>query len=176
MIIVPPNAEPSASILRHVAAINMLEMDRSDGYCDEMIFRRCAEIGLGELIRFARTTRVTMGRTPDGIARDEHLLRAWSAYFANPRRRWTVASLAKEAGLGRTAFALRFRKAMGVPPLTALTDLRLEQAVSLLRAGTTPLIEIAFTVGYNSEAAFFRAFQRKYGVPPGRFRQDNKPA
>jgi AraC-like DNA-binding protein len=174
VIIIPPDAEPSASILRHVGALHMTELDRSDGSCDEMILRRCAEIGLAELIRFARTTSVATGAAPEGIAHDAQLLRAWSAYFADPRRRWTVAALAKEAGLGRTAFALRFRNAMGVPPLTALTDLRMEQAVSLLKAGKVPLIEIAFTVGYNSEAAFVRAFQRKYGIPPGRFRQDSK--
>jgi len=81
-----------------------------------------------------------------------------------------VKALAEAAGLGRTAFSERFRNAVGVPPLTALTDLRLDQALNLLR-GKTPLIEIAFTVGYNSEAAFVRAFHRKYGVSPGRYRQ-----
>jgi AraC-like DNA-binding protein len=176
LIIIPPDAEPSASILRHVGAIHMMELARFAETGDDMILRRCAEIGLAELIRYARNTRQVGGDAPAGLAHDEQLLRAWSAYFADPRRRWTVAALAREAGLGRTAFALRFRRAVGVPPLTALTDLRMEQAVSLLRADKIPLIEIAFTVGYNSEAAFVRAFQRKYGLPPGRFRQAGKSA
>ena len=60
-----------------------------------------------------------------------------------------------------------------MPPLTAITDLRLGQAEALLREAQMPLIEIAFTVGYNSEAAFIRAFQRKYSMPPGRYRNEH---
>ncbi len=168
IIVVPPDAEPTASVLRHILSILQIELERTDE--DEMIRRRCAEIIQGELIRFARTTGVESDAMAAGIAHDAKLLRAWSAYFTDPRRRWTVAALAKEAGLSRTAFATRFTKLMGVPPLTALTDLRLEQAVAMLRESNAPLIEIAFTVGYSSEAAFVRAFRRKYGSPPGQFR------
>lgn len=168
VIIVPQDAEPTASILRHAIAILMVELERQDQ--DDMIRRRCAEIIQGGLIRYARTTGVRSEVMAAGIAHDAQLLRAWSAYFADPRRRWTVAALAKEAGLGRTAFAKRFTKLMGIPPLTALTDLRLEQAVTMLRDARAPLIEIAFTVGYSSEAAFVRAFRRKHGLPPGQFR------
>jgi AraC-like DNA-binding protein len=168
LIIVPPDAEPTATILCHIGAVLMIELDRHDG--DDMIRRRCAEIIQGELIRFARTTGALSDAMAAGIAHDSRLLRAWSAYFANPRRRWTVAALAREAGLSRTAFATRFRKLMGVPPLQALTDLRLEQGLTMLREGNSPLIEVAFTVGYSSEAAFVRAFRRKYGTTPGRSR------
>jgi AraC-like DNA-binding protein len=138
-----------------------------------MILRRCAEMSQGELIRYASSTGVRAQAMAADIAHDAQLLRAWSAYFADPRRRWTIAALAKEAGLGRTAFAKRFTALMGVPPLSALTDLRLEQAVTMLRDGQAPLIEIAFTVGYSSEAAFVRAFRRKYGKPPGQFRSES---
>lgn len=169
LIIVPPQAEPTASVLRHIGAILMIELERQDG--DDMIRRRCAEIIQGELIRFARTTGALSNSMAAAIAHDAQLLRAWSAYFANPRRRWTVAALAREAGLGRTAFATRFRKLMGVPPLQALTDLRLEQAMAILKEGNCPLIEVAFTVGYSSEAAFVRAFRRKFGTTPGQSRR-----
>ncbi|MEY2925732.1 MAG: hypothetical protein RL367_209 [Pseudomonadota bacterium] len=144
-------------------------MDRADKPGDSL----AAESGEGRTAKGQGGGRSTVAATsdrPPGIARDENLLRAWSAYFADPRRRWTVAALAREAWLGGTAFARRFRKSMDVPPLTALTDLRLEQAVTLLCDGKTPLIEIAFQVGYNSEAAFVRAFRRKYAMPPGQFR------
>lgn len=171
VIIVPPEAKPTATVLRHLVAILLIELERPDR--DDMISRRCAELIQGELIRYAGSTGVQAESMAAQIAHDAHLLRAWSAYFADPRRRWTVAALAREAGLGRTAFAKRFTALMGVPPLTALTDLRLEQAVTMLRDGHSPLIEVAFTVGYSSEAAFVRAFRRKYGKPPGQFRQAN---
>jgi AraC-like DNA-binding protein len=174
LIIVPPNADPSAHIIRHAVAIHKTEYETRSNAGDDMIIRRCAEIVMAELVRFAQTSLVETGEFPHGIAHDEHLLRAWSAYYAAPRDRWTVLSLAKAAGLGRTAFSERFRKAMGVPPLSAITDLRLQQAEVLLREGKTALIEIAFTVGYNSEAAFVRAFHRKFGMPPGKYRHMQK--
>lgn len=171
-IIVPPDAHPQADIIRYAVAIHLTEYQTLAAGDDDMIIRRCAEIIMAQLIRHARTVVVDGGDVPTGIAHDEYLLRAWSAYFAAPRRRWTVKALADAAGLGRTAFSERFRKAVGVPPLTALTDLRLDHAMTLLKGEKVPLIEIAFTVGYNSEAAFVRAFHRKYGLPPGRFRQE----
>lgn len=171
-IVVPPDAEPSASIIRHAIAIHLIEYQTRANGADDLIIRRCAEIVMAELVRHARTQVVDSGEVPHGIAYDEYLLRAWAAYYAAPRDRWTVKALASAAGLGRSAFSERFRSAVGVPPLTAITDLRLAQAVTMLREPQMPLIEIAFTVGYNSEAAFVRAFSRKYGMPPGRYRQD----
>ncbi len=171
-IIVPRDQEPSASIIRHAVAIHKIEHEMRANAGDDMVIRRCAEIVMAELVRSARTSVVDSGEIPQGIARDEYLLRAWSAYYAAPRDRWTVKALANAAGLGRSAFSARFRDAVGVPPLTAITELRLAQAVTMLREESMPLIEIAFTAGYNSEAAFVRAFSRKYAMPPGRYRQE----
>jgi AraC-like DNA-binding protein len=174
-IIVPPDAEPSATILRLAVTIHRTEHETRANIGDDMIIRRASEIVMAEFIRFARTSVVDSGEIPLGIARDEYLLRAWSAYYAAPRDRWTVKALAQAAGLGRSAFSNRFRDAVGVPPLTAITDLRMAQAVTLLLEEAMPLIEIAFTTGYNSEAAFVRAFSRKYGMPPGQYRK-SRPA
>jgi AraC-like DNA-binding protein len=171
-IVVPPHVEPSATIIRLAVTIHLTEHRSRTQGDDDLIIRRCAEIVMTEFVRFARASVVGTGEVPIGIAHDEYLLRAWSAYYAAPRDRWTVKALAQAAGLSRTAFAERFRNAVGVPPLTAISDLRLQQAVTMLCEERTPLIEVAFTVGYNSEAAFVRAFSRKYGMPPGRFRHE----
>lgn len=173
-LLVPPDAEPSATIIRHAVAIHMVEHETRVNDADDMIIRRCAEIIMAEFVRFARTTIVDDSAVPRGIARDEYLLRAWTAYYAAPRDRWTVKALAAHAGLGRSAFFKRFTAAVGVPPLTAITDLRMQEAVTLLREEQMPLIEIAFTVGYNSEAAFVRAFARKFGITPGRYRIEQR--
>jgi AraC-like DNA-binding protein len=124
----------------------------------------------GELIRFARTTGLESDAMATGIAHDAKLLRAWSAYFADPRRRWTVGRAGQRGGAQPHRFCHTLHEIDGSAPLTALTDLRLEQAVAMLRESNAPLIEIAFTVGYASEAAFVIAFRRKYGSPPGQFR------
>lgn len=170
IVVVPPDSLPFATILRQSVELQIAEI--AGGYADRdpSVVRRCAEIGLIQLVRFAQSSVAAQPDAPAGLAHDEHLLRAWSAYFAEPRRRWTVKALAEAAGLGRTAFSQRFHDVFGTPPLHTMTMLRLKQAEGMLRDTQAPLIEIAFSVGYNSEAAFVRAFHREYGVPPGRFR------
>ena len=172
-IVVPPDADPFARIIRHAVGIHVCEHLNPSGDGDAAITGRCAEIVLIQFVRFARQKMAAQPDVPAGLVHDEYLLRAWSAFFADPRRRWTVQALADAAGLGRTSFALRFHRVFGTPPLQTLTTLRLEQAEAMLRNTQAPLIEIAFTVGYNSEAAFVRAFHRTYGVPPGRFRHQH---
>lgn len=171
LIIVPPHAQPFADIIRHSVNLHIADFLNSAADDDDAIRRRCAEIVLIEFVRYTRSRIVDQPNVPAGLAHDEYLLRAWSAYFGDPKRRWTVQALADAAGLGRTTFAERFLRVFGAPPLQTLTAMRLEQAEAMLRHSQAPLIEIAFTVGYNSEAAFVRAFHRAYSVPPGRFRQ-----
>jgi AraC-like DNA-binding protein len=79
---------------------------------------------------------------------------------------WSVAKLATIANVSRTALAQRFTRLLGRPPLTYVADRRLSHAAELLRTSTTPVAAIANQVGYSSEAAFSRAFRRRYGQPP----------
>ncbi|BBY62129.1 AraC family transcriptional regulator [Mycolicibacterium helvum] len=79
---------------------------------------------------------------------------------------WSVAQLATIANVSRTAMAQRFTRLLGRPPLTYIADRRLSHAAELLRTSTTPVAAIANQVGYSSEAAFSRAFRRRYGQPP----------
>lgn len=177
-LIVPSDAQPFAGLLRLATELHAHEVEHQDSSAGEEVIRRCAEICMIALVRYVQERIDHQRDVPAGLAHDAALLRAWSAYFAEPQRRWTLQALADAAGLGRTVFAERFRKAFGQPPLQTLTAMRLEQAEHMLRGTKAPLIEIAFTVGYNSEAAFVRAFHRQFGVPPGRYRlgQANPPA
>lgn len=106
-----------------------------------------------------------------GALSDPVIATAISAVHAEPGRRWTVAGLAREAGLSRAAFARRFASAVGEPPLTYLTRWRMTLAGALLRDSPQPLSVIADRVGYDSEFAFARAFRRHHGVAPGRYRR-----
>ncbi len=170
IVVVPPDREPFATVLRHCVEIHYHQVVNGMADPDDEIVRRCAEMCLIQFVRYVQSSIATQPDLPGGLAHDEHLLRAWSAYYAEPRRAWTVQALANAAGLSRTAFAVRFHKVFGTPPLQTITLLRLKQAEAMLLNSQAPLIEIAFTVGYNSEAAFVRAFHREYGVPPGKFR------
>ncbi|HET7293549.1 MAG TPA: helix-turn-helix transcriptional regulator [Vicinamibacteria bacterium] len=88
-----------------------------------------------------------------------------------PERDWTNASLAEAVGMSRSRFAARFRGLVGEPPLAYLSRWRLETAAGLLQDGALGLAEIAARVGYESEAAFSKAFRRRFGTPPGAYRR-----
>ena len=83
---------------------------------------------------------------------------------------WTLAVLAAEVGLSRTAFTTKFRQLVGESPLRYITRWRLTKAAAELRTGTGKLTEVARLVGYDSEVALSKAFKRHFGVAPGAYR------
>ncbi len=93
-----------------------------------------------------------------------------------PAQRWTVASMARVAGMSRAAFAARFSEQLGEPPLRYLTRLRMHHAQLMLRESSAPMSEIAQATGYGSEAAFSSAFRRWVGSPPASYRRAHQLA
>jgi AraC-like DNA-binding protein len=90
----------------------------------------------------------------------------------NVNSSWTVKSLAVAAGMSRSAFALRFKEMLGQTPLDYVTEWRMQKAMPLLQNGDKKLVEIARSVGYESDAAFSKAFKRVVGVAPREFRHN----
>ena len=84
---------------------------------------------------------------------------------------WTVKSLAAAAGMSRSALASRFKELLGQTPLEYVTDWRMQKAIQLLQEGDKKLMEIAQSVGYESDAAFSKSFKRVLGVSPGEYRR-----
>jgi len=89
---------------------------------------------------------------------------------------WTIADLADEVGISRSALVDRFTRYLAEPPMTYLTRWRLQLAVQSLERTSRGVADIAANVGYESEAAFSRAFKREFGQPPGRYRAASKHA
>ena len=87
---------------------------------------------------------------------------------------WTIADLANEVGISRSALVERFTRYLSEPPMTYLSRWRLQLAARSLERTSRGVAEIAADVGYESEAAFNRAFKREFGQPPGRYRSDHK--
>jgi len=87
---------------------------------------------------------------------------------------WTIADLADEVGISRSALVERFTRYLSEPPMTYLTRWRLQLAARSLERTSRGVAEIAADIGYESEAAFNRAFKREFGQPPGRYRIDHK--
>lgn len=110
-----------------------------------------------------------------GALQDPHLGPAISRIHGDPARPWTVASLAAEATMSRSAFAARFTELVGEPVMQYVTRWRMLTAVTWLQEDDAPLSELAGRLGYQSEAAFSRAFKRFIGVSPGAVRRAETP-
>lgn len=104
---------------------------------------------------------------------DPHVGRALAVMHAEPARAWTVEMLAQEAGASRSALAKRFVELIGESPIQYLAGWRMQLARRLLRESNAGLAELASRVGYESEAAFSRAFRRAVGMPPATWRDAN---
>ncbi|MGH9773278.1 MAG: cupin domain-containing protein [Candidatus Acidiferrales bacterium] len=87
---------------------------------------------------------------------------------------WTIAGLADQVGISRSSLVERFTRYLSEPPMSYLTRVRLESAARSLERTSRGIAEIAASVGYESEAAFNRAFKREFGHPPGRYRSDRR--
>jgi AraC-like DNA-binding protein len=111
------------------------------------------------------------GLTWASAIRDAHVGPALALLHREPARRWTVASLAARVGLSRSTFASRFSELLGEPPLRYLTRIRLHLAAAMLRDGDAKLSAVAASSGYESIAAFDKAFKRHAGVSPGAYRR-----
>jgi AraC-like DNA-binding protein len=107
--------------------------------------------------------------------KDPFVSRALALLHGRVAHEWTVDDLGREVGLSRSALADRFTRLIGEPPMRYLARWRLQVAANHLRTSDVPLARIAQQVGYESEAAFNRAFKRNFGVPPATWRR-NIPA
>jgi len=109
-----------------------------------------------------------------GALHDDRIGPAILRVQRDPARAWTVASLAREVAMSRSAFAARFRELVGETPMQYLTRWRMHVATTWLREGNATVAELASRLGYRSEAAFSRAFKRVIGVSPGSLRRHVK--
>ncbi|HEX5488460.1 MAG TPA: AraC family transcriptional regulator [Rhodanobacteraceae bacterium] len=105
--------------------------------------------------------------------RDPLVGRTLQAMHAQPCRRWSVDQLAVAVASSRSVLAERFRAVIGEPPMHYLTRLRMQLAARRLGEGQYSIARVADEVGYDSSAAFQRAFKRCFGVPPAAWRRHN---
>lgn len=148
----------------------------STGIGSSVILSRVAELIFAEALR--RYTASLPDSQQGWLAglRSPHVSRALSLLHARPAYPWTIEELSAQTGLSRAAFADRFQRLLGEPPLRYLTRWRLALAARQLRETQEPLVRIAERVGYDSEASFNRAFKREFGAPPASWRRRMKRA
>jgi len=105
--------------------------------------------------------------------RDPHVSRALALMHGDITRPWTVEDLGREVGLSRSALADRFLRLLGTPPIQYLARRRMQVAMQKLRGTAASLAQVADMVGYESEAAFSRAFKKAIGTAPATWRRAN---
>jgi AraC-like DNA-binding protein len=132
---------------------------------------------------FVDTVRRHVAGLPDQTtgwlagARDPVVGKSLALLHKRPEHPWTIAELATAVGVSRSALVSRFTRYLLDPPMAYLTGWRLRLAAQALSASSKGVADVAAAVGYESEAAFNRAFKREFGVPPARYRRETrKPA
>lgn len=133
----------------------------------ELVMFRLIEILLVEALRSLPGDQAAPGLLR-GLA-DQRVAAAMRGMHGDPAQSWTVAELAKEAGMSRSAFFDRFTRAVGLPPMEYLIAWRMALAKRLLRRRDVPIDTVAEQVGYGSASSFSTAFRRQVGESPGRY-------
>jgi AraC-like DNA-binding protein len=141
----------------------------------EAVITRLADVLIIQAIRWWMETDPSAQTGWLGALRDEQIGRALSLIHGDPARAWTVAALADELAMSRSAFAARFTELVGEPVMQYVTRWRMRVAVNTLQDEGATVAQLADRLGYRSEAAFARAFKRVTGVAPGSIKRHGEP-
>ena len=142
----------------------------SDSLGSETAVTRLSEIVFAEVIRAGIAQDDTLSSVLSGL-RDPQIGKSLELIHAEPEKPWSVATLASEVGMSRSAFADRFKELVGLAPVGYLADWRLQKALSLLDGTQKSIQRVATETGYLSSAAFSRAFSGKFGLSPSDYRR-----
>lgn len=133
----------------------------------EVVLERLLEVLLIEALRCGAET-ASVPSVARGLT-DDRLVAALRAMHAQPQYAWTVAELAAETAMSRSAFFARFNRTVGLAPMEYLFAWRMALAKRLLRTGELAIEHVAARVGYGSASTFSTAFARHVGMPPARY-------
>lgn len=178
-----PDADLLVSLLPELVVVrgearleDLVRLVRSEARADrparDVVLEHLLQVLLIEALRSTSEAAGTASLLR-GLA-DPRLAAALRCMHAAPERSWSVAELAREAGLSRSAFFTRFSRIVGLPPMEYLKAWRMALAKKYLREGHGTVEEIAARVGYGSGSAFSVAFSRQVGRPPAHFARDLK--
>lgn len=128
-------------------------------------------------ILIIQAIRTWLNRSPDAnigwlaALRDRQIGGTLAALHRSPGEDWTIERLARLAGMSRSGFSARFTELVGESAMRYLTRWRMQMARQQLSTGSEAMITVAERLGYQSEAAFSRAFKRVFGMTPGQVRR-----
>lgn len=170
MLLIPIGLAPAGVLLREVLRTGVSESASArDGSSSTLA--KLAELLFVEALRRYAESQPGDARGWLAGASDPQIGRVLTLLHGDPGRDWTVDELARHAALSRSSLAERFTALVGESPIHYLTRLRLAVAAQALRSGGGNVGRIAQRSGYESEAAFSRAFKREFGVSPSSWRR-----
>ncbi len=143
--------------------------DSGDG--TELVIPRLVDSLLVFILRSWLVSEPDVSSNWFAATRNKPIAEALSAIHTDPMRDWSLEALAQTAGQSRATFARQFAALVGETPMAYLNRWRLCVAAKNIREGSATIESVAYSSGYNSAAAFSRAFKRQYGVPPVELRQ-----
>lgn len=167
----PPNGADLIQSLIRLA----IEETRNAKAGSETVLARISEL---MFVQALREYIESLGDSPAGWLaglRNEKIGHALRLIHARPSGRWSLGHLASDCGMSRSKLAADFRKYTGEAPMHYLARWRIQVAAGLLEAGTASIAQIAEQVGYESEAAFKRAFKKYAGATAGQWRRAKRP-
>jgi AraC family transcriptional regulator, alkane utilization regulator len=167
---IPIGGGPAATLLRELLRVGVRESVVSRPGAESML-AKLSELMFVEALRRYVETLPPEGKGWLAGVRDAQIGRALALMHGKPDRAWTVDELAREVALSRSALAERFAALVGEPPIQYLMRWRLALAAQALRLGGEAIVRVAERSGYESEAAFSRAFKREFGMPPAAWRK-----
>jgi AraC-like DNA-binding protein len=169
VLVISDGAVPGVS-LRSVFQLVEAELAEAGPGCEALVSR------ISDVI-FLQAVRASFAANSDqapGLVRglrDPPIGKALAAVHRQLDRSWTVATMAREVAMSRSAFSSRFVELVGEPPMSYVSRWRLNRAAFLLRSSDSKLAEVAVRVGYKSEASLSRAFRRCFDLSPGAYRR-----
>jgi AraC-like DNA-binding protein len=169
VVVIPHTERESiAHLLPLIRLVRLEHAARRPG--KEAVLRRLGELIVIELVRFALPRLTANGRNWLGGLNDRHVGQAIALMHAEVGRDWSLRDLSAAVGLSRASFVERFTRLVGEPPRRYLRRVRMYHAAQALERTDTAIIDVAESVGYQSESAFNKVFAKEMGITPGRYR------
>jgi AraC-like DNA-binding protein len=171
-IMIFPTADFSGSKLANIINLMIAEVE-SGGETSNPVIDRLSDILFIEAIR----TYMQKNDSEKGYIaalKDQRLSKALASFHKQPEKNWTVQILSEEAGMSRSAFADRFKQILDLSPMEYVMGWRMQQAYDALASDHKSVTQIAEDCGYQSEAAFRKAFKKQFGIGPGTARRKAK--
>ncbi len=172
VLVLPTRDEADSALLGPLASLLAAEASRTlPGH--GVILDRLADVLFVAVLRHALQTGLIRGGILPALT-DARLGRALTAFHRAPGQPWRLQELAAAAGMSRSAFSDQFHKIVGMAPVRYIAQWRMLVAAIRLRTSSESVAQVAAALGYQTEAAFRRAFKRHHGIGPGAVRRDSR--